>query len=180
MSNRFSREKRVCKPSGVCLLCVKMSDGLHDITICPMQEQDLPEVLAIENVSYPRPWSRTHFLDELSSSYAFPLVAFDHHGCLVGYICPMLLLDEGHILNVAVHHNCRGRGVGELLVRRVLDDCQGGGAETVTLEVRTSNTAARSLYRRIGFEETGLRKRYYENGEDAILMEYRFADEDRV
>jgi ribosomal-protein-alanine N-acetyltransferase len=156
-----------------------MSDGLHDITICPMQEQDLPEVLAIEDVSYPRPWSRTHFLDELASPHAFPLAAFDQDGRLIGYICPMLLLDEGHIYNVAVHPDCRGRRIGELLVQRVLGDCRLGGAEIVTLEVRTSNAAARSLYRRIGFSETGLRKRYYENGEDAILMEYRFDNEDR-
>ena len=110
-----------------------MSDGLHDISICPMQEQDLPEVLAIENASYPRPWSRTHFLDELASPHAFPLSAFDHDGRLVGYICPMQLLDEGHILNVAVHPDCRGRGIGELLVQRVLGDCRLGDADFVSI-----------------------------------------------
>jgi len=157
-----------------------MSDGLHDISICPMQEQDLPEVLAIENASYPRPWSRTHFLDELASPHAFPLSAFDHDGRLVGYICPMQLLDEGHILNVAVHPDCRGRGIGELLVQRVLGDCRLGDADFVSLEVRPSNHSALALYRRLGFEETGRRKRYYENGEDAILMEYCFDNEDRA
>ncbi len=157
-----------------------MSDGLHDISICPMQEQDLPEVLAIENASYPRPWSRTHFLDELASPHAFPLVAFDHTGRLVGYICPMLLFDEGHILNVAVHHDCRGLRIGELLVERVLGDCQSGGAEIVSLEVRPSNHSALKLYHRMGFVETGRRKHYYENGEDALLMEYRFDIEDRA
>ena len=144
---------------------------MKDFVICPMTESDLDEVLAIEADSFPRPWSRSHFLDELKSPHSFPLVALDQEGTLAGYICPMLLLDEGHILNVAVRNDYRGHGLGRLLVERVLRECRDRGAEFVSLEVRPSNTAAISLYRGLGFVETGLRKRYYENGEDAILME---------
>ncbi len=148
-----------------------------NLTICPMTEADLDAVLAIETVSYPLPWSRTHFLDELGSPHAFPLVALDQDGKLVGYICPMLVIDEGHILNVSVDPARRGKGIGRLLVEKVLAECRDGGAEFVSLEVRPSNVDAIALYKGMGFVETGRRKRYYENGEDALLMEYIFDGE---
>ena len=144
-----------------------------------MTEADLDEILAIENDSFPLPWNRDHFLDELKSVHAFPLVAFDPEENVMGYICPRLLFDEGHILNVAVNRAFRGSGVGRLLVERVLRDCREGGADTVSLEVRPSNHAAISLYRQLGFVETGRRRNYYENGEDALLFEYTF-DNDEV
>jgi ribosomal-protein-alanine N-acetyltransferase len=153
-----------------------MKAKLSETTICPMTEADLDFVLSIEADSFPSPWSRSHFLDELKSGYAFPLVALDPEGRVAGYICPMLLLDEGHILDVAVHRDFRGHGLGKLLVERVVADCRNAGADFVSLEVRTSNHAAIALYRKLGFIETGRRKRYYENGEDAILMEYIFKE----
>ncbi len=149
-----------------------MKDILDNIAIRPMVENDLEAVLAIEKESFTRPWSRNHFLDELRSLHAFPLVAHDRNGDVIGYIFPRLLLDEGHILNVAVKPAFCGKGVGRLLVERVLSDCRGKGAAFVSLEVRFSNNAAISLYRRLGFVETGRRRHYYENSEDAILMEY--------
>jgi ribosomal-protein-alanine N-acetyltransferase len=149
-----------------------------DITICLMTEKDLDEVLAIENASFPLPWNRDHFLDELKTECAFPLVALTPETKLAGYICPRLLLDEGHILDIAVHSDFRGRGVGRLLVERVLTDCREGGADFVSLEVRPSNTIAIALYRQMGFVETGKRKKYYENGEDALLMEYHYENEE--
>jgi len=151
-----------------------MKSRLEEITICPMTEADLDEVLAIETDSFPRPWARDHFLDELQSPHAFPLIALGPGNRVIGYICPMLVVDEGHILDVAVHKEFRGKGVGRMLVERVLQDCCENGAEFVSLEVRLSNLSAICLYRRLGFIETGRRKAYYENGEDALVMEYIF------
>jgi len=153
--------------------------GNHcEIAICRMTEADLDEILAIENGSFPLPWNRDHFLDELKSVHAFPLVAFDPEENVMGYICPRLLFDEGHILNVAVNRAFRGCGVGRHLVERVLRDCREGGADTVSLEVRPSNHAAISLYRQLGFVETGRRRNYYENGEDALLMDFTFENDE--
>jgi ribosomal-protein-alanine N-acetyltransferase len=146
-----------------------------EITICPMAEDDLEQVLSIEARSFPHPWLRQHFIDELNSPYAFPLSAFDHSGRLVGYICLMQLLDEGHIMNVAVDPDLRGSGVGRMLVQKVLDHCRDTGATFVSLEVRESNLPAITLYRKMGFIEVGKRRRYYENGEDALMMEYLFS-----
>ncbi len=151
-----------------------MKDTLDDISICSMTEHDLEQVLAIENDAFPLPWTREHFLDELRSPHSFPLVALGQDGYVLGYICPMQLLDEGHILDVAVCKDLCGRGLGKLLVETVLRMCREKGADFVSLEVRPSNGAAISLYRRLGFIEVGRRKGYYENGEDALLMEYIF------
>ena len=141
-----------------------------------MKEEDLDQVLEIERNSFPHPWLRQHFTDELNSPYAFPLAAFDAAGRLVGFICPMQLLDEGHILDVAVDPALRGAGVGRFLVQQVLQDCRFGGASFVSLEVRESNVSAIGLYKKMGFIEVGRRKRYYENGEDALMMEYVFGN----
>lgn len=149
-----------------------------DIIICPMTVAELDEVLAIETDSYPHPWSTVHFLDELDSPHSFPLVALNPEGVVLGYICPMLVLDEGHILNVAVGLPFRGEHVGQLLVEHVLADCRVRGASFVSLEVRVSNCAAIALYARLGFIETGRRIKYYENGEDAFLMEYIYANKE--
>src|SRR6266540_1370431 len=153
-----------------------MSEVVKNVIVCPMAESDLEDVLLIESDSFPQPWSKTHFLDEIKSPHSFPLVALNHDGLVVGYICPMLLLDEGHILNVALRKEFRGQGLGKLLVENVLRECRERGASFVSLEVRPSNTAALSLYKALGFVEIGRRKKYYENGEDALLMEYIYDD----
>ncbi|MBT0666418.1 ribosomal protein S18-alanine N-acetyltransferase [Geobacter pelophilus] len=153
--------------------------GLGDITICPMTEADLDQVLAIEEVSYPKPWAREHFLDELQSPYAFPLVALDNEGRVAGYICPTLLFDEGEIRNVAVRSDMRNYGVGRALVESVLSECRSRNAAYVGLEVRVSNDAARALYKKLGFVESGQRPKYYENGEDAVLMECPLTEAER-
>jgi ribosomal-protein-alanine N-acetyltransferase len=174
MSNLSGRYKGVYMAARLAYHSGQMPEMTNEITICPMAEADLDRVLEIERACFPSPWLRQHFLDELNSAYAFPLSAFAADGTLVGFICPMLLLDEGHILDVAVDPAWRGRGLGRLLVQRVLDDCRSGGASFVSLEVRVSNVAAIALYRGMGFIEVGRRKRYYQDGEDALMMEYLF------
>ncbi len=153
--------------------------GPTDITIFEMTPDDLEGVLAIEAESFPAPWTKEHFTAEIDSPLSFPLVAEDQRKVVIGYVCPMVVIDEGHILNVAVHRDCRGLGVGRLLVETALRECLRRGAAFVSLEVRPSNTTARQLYQRLGFVNIGRRKNYYENGEDALIMEYDFGrDED--
>ncbi len=143
---------------------------MEDVSLHPVTEDDLEEVVAIEKVSFQHPWSRDHIRNEIHSALSFPLLARLADGACAGYICPMLVLDEGQILNVAVHPSFRGKGIGKLLVLAALEEFRKRGASFVALEVRPSNAAAIALYRHVGFVATGRRKRYYENGEDAILM----------
>ena len=153
-----------------------MKDIQSEISFRAMTATDLKEVMAIETDSFPRPWNRDHFLDELKSVHAFPLVAHDREKGIIGYICPRLMLDEGEILNVAVQRAYCGKGIGRTLVQRVLSHCREGGGTKVSLEVRVSNLPAIALYRSLGFTATGMRRNYYENVEDAVLMVFNFAD----
>jgi len=139
-----------------------------------MCEQDLEAVLAIEAASFSPPWTRGHFLDEMRSPFGFPLVAQAPDGGVAGYLCLKMVLDEAEILDVAVSGSLRGRGIGRILMESALDFCRARGTALLCLEVRVGNDAAITLYHRLGFRETGRRKRYYENGEDAILMDYTF------
>jgi len=142
-----------------------------------MREEDLETVLAIESASFSRPWTRRHFLDELASPNGFPVVALAPQGEVAGYLCLQLVLDEAEILDVAVDGSRRGRGIGEVLVLSALAFCREKRVALLFLEVRVSNHAAISLYRRLGFRESGRRKCYYENGEDAMLMDYTFGEQ---
>ncbi|MGA7826169.1 MAG: ribosomal protein S18-alanine N-acetyltransferase [Geobacteraceae bacterium] len=147
---------------------------MNKVTLHPVTSADLEEILTLERASFHHPWTGEHILDEIQSPHSFPLLARLENGSCVGYICPMLVLDEGQILNVAVHPAYRGRGIGKMLLKTTLEQLRDKGASVVYLEVRPTNTVAISLYTRCGFITNGRRKAYYENGEDAILMMYKF------
>ncbi len=90
---------------------------------------------------------------------------------IVGFAGLWLMLDESHVTTIAVHPDYRGRGVGELLLSSLIDLSYEIGARNVTLEVRVSNMVAQNLYRKYGFKEAGVRRRYYsDNHEDALIM----------
>jgi [ribosomal protein S18]-alanine N-acetyltransferase len=139
-----------------------------------MVAEDLDQVLEIEADSFSRPWTRSHFLEEIASPFGFPTVAVLPGGELAGYLCLKQVLDEAEILDVAVKRSMRGRRLGRLLVEHALRVSRERGAGLVFLEVRVGNIEAIALYRALDFREVGRRKRYYHNGEDAILMEYTY------
>lgn len=140
------------------------------LTIRPMTEQDLDAVLAIEQVSFRTPWRREHFLHEIAAPHSFPLVA-TVNGAVAGYICLASLFEEAQILDIAVAPDERGRGIALMLMNRGISIAREKGAEVLLLEVRASNTAAITLYEKLGFVRTGVRPGYYGEGEDAVLME---------
>ena len=90
---------------------------------------------------------------------------------ILGYAGIWMILDEGHICTLAIRQDWRGRGLGELMLVSLLESACHHDMDAVTLEVRVSNRAAQALYRKYGFEQVGIRRRYYiDNGEDALLM----------
>lgn len=138
-----------------------------------MQEHDLPEVLEIERISFPTPWSETAFVNEIHKSYAFTRVALSDD-TLIGYICVNHVLNEAHILNLAVHPDFRRRGIGTMLMQTALKELQKKECRVFYLEVRFSNSGAIMFYERFGFRTAGIRKRYYVSpAEDAALMMLR-------
>jgi len=140
------------------------------VTIRPMTRLDLDEVLAIEHASFPSPWKREHFLQEIHSHLAFPFVAVCER-TVIGYVCMMSLFEEAQIMDIAVAPDHRGRGVGHILVEQAIAVAREKGAERLVLEVRRSNVPAIRLYERFGFVEYFVRRGYYEGKEDALLME---------
>jgi len=141
-----------------------------ELKIRKMGRRDLDQVLEIENLCFPIPWSRDSFLSELRNPLAQYIVAQEGF-VLQGYAGVWLIFDEGHITNVAVHPRARGKRIGELLLENTIAFVSAHGAVSVTLEVRPSNNSALALYRRMGFEQVGVRKGYYiDNGEDALIM----------
>ncbi len=95
----------------------------------------------------------------------------DSDEILAGYLGVWYMVDEAHIVSVAVLDELQGVGVGELLLIAAMEQAIVRGSNAVTLEVRPSNLVARNLYKKYGFEEKGVRKGYYvDNREDAIIM----------
>jgi len=141
----------------------------------PMQESDLDEVVAVERAVYPHPWTRANFADSLSQGYqAWVLRAQDRE--LLGYFLIMAIVDEAHLLNVAVSAPWQGQGLGRFLLNQSVALARGLGMESMLLEVRPSNFRALKSYQRYGFNEIGRRKGYYpaanQTREDAIVMRY--------
>jgi ribosomal-protein-alanine N-acetyltransferase len=139
----------------------------------PMTERDIDEVVALEECVYPHPWSRGNFVDSLASGYQAWALR-DQHGYLLGYFLLMAIVDEAHLLNVAVSAEIQGQGLGRFLLNQAVACARGLGMESVLLEVRPSNTRALEIYQRYGFSQIGRRKAYYpaanQQREDAIVM----------
>ena len=140
-----------------------------------MRKEDLPEVMAIESLSFSEPWTEEMFLHELSSDgVAQVLVARADEGSgrrIVGFLCAWIVADELQISNIAVHPGYRRRGVASQLLEEMLRRAKAMGARAGYLEVRASNEAAKALYQRHGFAAVGRRRNYYNHPrEDAILM----------
>lgn len=142
------------------------------IKIRPMTSEDVEQVLHIEQASFPLPWTRAHFESELEARHSFPFVAVSD-GIVAGYVCMMSLFEEAQILDIAVDPQQRGRGIARMLLDHAIAVAREKEAELLALEVRASNVAAISLYERCGFDRTGLRQKYYEGRDDAVLMEKR-------
>ena len=136
-----------------------------------MRSRHLRGVLAIEELSSARPWSRALFASELKQASTRSVAAVQRDGSVLGFGCLISTGFETHITNIAVDPRFRRRGIGTLVMLRLVAETQDWGLDAMTLEVRASNVAAQELYRRFGFAPGGIRPKYYaESGEDAIIM----------
>ncbi|MGZ6242439.1 MAG: ribosomal protein S18-alanine N-acetyltransferase [Candidatus Binataceae bacterium] len=137
--------------------------------------RDLPRILEIERLAFPQPWSLESFKRELILPFSRIMVVdqvpAESGGQVAGFLCRWLIVDECHILNLAVHPELRRGGIGQVLMAEAINEAKAKDIRMMTLEVRRSNVAARSLYRKLNFEERRLRSNYYGPGEDAIVME---------
>ena len=141
-----------------------------------MRPEHLDQVMSIELKSFKDPWSRELFLSELRNPAAVYFVVLNQEGRVVAYAGFWKVLDEGHIMNIAVDPDFRGMGIGSSLLANVIDYASALNIRHLTLEVRESNTVAISLYLKHGFRTEGIRKGYYPDGENAIIMWKRDMD----
>jgi ribosomal-protein-alanine N-acetyltransferase len=144
-----------------------------------MSPSDLDGVMAIEEVSFPTPWSREMFLEDFPRDFSDTLVAAGTQDEVLGYAVCWTLAGESHLLNIAVDPARRGRGIGRALLSECIRRAAGAGASRVFLEVRAGNEAAQRLYRSMGFEFRGIRKGYYtDTGEDAVIFDREVRESD--
>ncbi|UCE78072.1 MAG: ribosomal protein S18-alanine N-acetyltransferase [Nitrospiraceae bacterium] len=143
---------------------------LIDVTVDQMHETDLSEIVRIERASFPTPWSETLFYNELRKEQAVIKVARTEIR-IAGYIVANQVIDEGHILDLAVDPVFRRLGVASVLVEKIMNHFKENRCRAIFLEVRASSTGARRLYEGFGFSVLGIRKRYYSSPEeDAVIM----------
>jgi ribosomal-protein-alanine N-acetyltransferase len=152
-----------------------MMEAKSEYSVRVMTLDDIPDVMEIDRLSFPLPWSERSYRYELEQNSAAQLLVADYDHLdrirLVGYIGFWFVVDEMHISTLAVHPDFRRRGIGEALLEGALHLADSLGGVIATLEVRTSNQAALHLYSKFGFEVVGRRKNYYQdNREDAWLM----------
>lgn len=141
------------------------------LTFRLLNQDDIEELLKIEHESFTLPWTREAFQNEFSINQFAVYVGLEDDGKLIGYCGVWIIIDEAHITNVAILPEYRGRKLGETLMRKVMELAVEREVKTMTLEVRVSNDVAQSLYRKLGFQDGGIRKNYYtDNQEDALVM----------
>jgi ribosomal-protein-alanine N-acetyltransferase len=134
----------------------------------PLSVEHLQDVVAIEEQSFPTPWTSALFEREISVPIShFFIVKNDQS--LIGYGGYWLVAGEASIVNLAVHPAHRGKGVGRSILLFLIENAAGLGARSVFLEVRKGNVPAQRLYASCGFETAGVRARYY-GAEDAVVM----------
>jgi [ribosomal protein S18]-alanine N-acetyltransferase len=141
------------------------------VDIGPMRRRQVPAVLRIERQVYPKPWTASLYLGELSlpSTRVYRVARLG--GRVVGYGGLMVALDQGHVTTLAVDPAHHGRHVGTRLLVELCRRAAEREVAEITLEVRASNEAAQGLYRKFGFAAVGRRRNYYpEVNEDAVVM----------
>ena len=136
-----------------------------------MEVADLDDVMEIEHASFSLPWSRWMFERELMDRKHSQFFVARSGDEIAGYIGFWLVLEEVHIVTIAVRSDYRRRGIGSILMLEALNEALRLGAERATLEVRVTNLPAQDLYKKLGFITVAIRKRFYsDTGEDAYVM----------
>ncbi len=142
-----------------------MPKSIEIKSVNSLSGEELEEIMEIERESFEHPWSKPMFLSE-NQSFLLALT----EGKIAGYLCYSTVVDECHILNVAVKPCFRKSGIALSMLEKLFDLAESSGINFFYLEVSNKNKPAINLYKKLGFKELGIRKRYYEDGSDAIVM----------
>ena len=137
--------------------------------IIPMNESHVAQVAALEKQCFSDPWSENSVASELEIPLSLWLIA-EEDGAVCGYVGSQTVLGETDMMNIAVHPDCRRKGIAAALITELVSRLKARGSRVLRLEVRESNFSAIALYEALGFTQLGLRKNYYRNPKENALI----------
>ncbi len=144
---------------------------VSDIAVRRMTLKDIDRIAEIEKQSFHTPWTIENFKYELTENRCAVYFVGEVNGVIAGYGGMWKMIDEGHITNIAVDPIYRCQGVGNAILEALIEYSKGNQITGMTLEVRTKNLPAHSLYSKHGFKDEAIRRGYYTNpDDDAIIM----------
>ncbi|MGV3465327.1 MAG: ribosomal protein S18-alanine N-acetyltransferase [Heyndrickxia sp.] len=145
--------------------------NMSHITFRKANLEDLDGILKVELASFTLPWSQEAFYNEFVNNQFAHYFVLEHNDNIIGYCGVWIVVDEAHITNIAISPEYRGLKLGESLMKKMMEYARLHRVHSMTLEVRVTNHIAQSLYRKLGFQDGGIRKGYYtDNHEDALVM----------
>ena len=140
-----------------------------ELLIRAAELSDIPSIMELEQGSIAHPWTKSALEDLIKDPNKICCVG-ESDGKVVCYAGVETVLDEGNVGNIVTHKEYRGRGFAKALFMKLIEDMTAKGIEKLFLEVESDNVPALSLYGKLGFERYGLRRGYYGQGRDAVLM----------
>lgn len=142
---------------------------MDNIKISAMTLPDLDSISDILTCEFDDFWNYNLFKSELENKNSMYIVA-KLNNQIVGFAGIWLSVDDIHITNIVVKKNCRNQKIGSLMFNNLIELCENRTQKSITLEVNSNNIPAQKLYQKFGFKNVGIRKKYYNNTEDAIIM----------
>jgi ribosomal-protein-alanine N-acetyltransferase len=131
---------------------------------------DIPSLLIIERECFIKPWGEKDLYYEIKENPVSTVLVIEENNQVIGYISYWITFDSATIAQIAIRKQHQGHHLANMLMQEMVDDCYAKRVQSITLEVRVSNTKAINLYKKFGFKEIVIKPHYYDNGEDAIYM----------
>ena len=142
---------------------------MDNIKISAMTLPDLDSISDILTCEFDDFWNYNLFKSELENKNSMYIVA-KFNNQIVGFAGIWFSVDDIHITNIVVKKNCRNQKIGSLMLNNLIELCENRTQKSITLEVNSNNIPAQKLYQKFGFKNVGIRKKYYNNTGDAIIM----------
>ena len=139
--------------------------------IVKFSEEDIDGVFLLEQLAYKNPWTKQNFIDELSNQYSKSFV-LKQDNLVIGFVGAWEVLDNADITKVTIMPNLQNKGLGKYIFGFMMNELLKDGVNQINLEVRKTNEPAIHLYEKFGFKKIAERKKYYADGEDALIYVY--------
>ena len=145
------------------------------MTIKTLSEENIDDIYAVESACFAAPWDKSVILGTISQKSYRYFGAYDDSGKICAYASVTLVADDCYVNRIAVLESCRKRGIADEIMHNIIDFCVQSNAVLLSLEVRSRNIAAISLYNKHGLKQEGLRRKFYRDpDDDALIMTRHF------